>query len=277
MHRLKESNWDAVKFQKRSVRQNGDGFYSQEFLKTGRDSPWGKTQRDQKEGLEFSATDYKTLHHAAVREDIMWYASPWDVPSVEFLEGMGVPCYKIASLTARAFPDVLNEVAVTGKPIIVSTGMMTRRDIDRVVNTLSSNRLILLHCVGLYPCPAERVHLEMIPILQDAYPDIPVGYSGHETSLIPSIMAACLGACMIERHVTLDRNMYGSDQHASLDPGQFGLLADVLRMEGVPFLKDMFASIGVSAKCRVGDMVEGERQVYLKLLGQSSLNSLEVQ
>ncbi|MEC7820220.1 MAG: N-acetylneuraminate synthase family protein [Actinomycetota bacterium] len=209
----KEAGCDAVKFQKRTI----DIVYTQEFLNEERESPWGGTQREQKEGLEFSEDDYKEIDSYAKELDIIWFASAWDIPSQDFLKQFDLPVNKIASAMATNLEFVAH-VAKEKKPTFVSTGMTTLEEIDNVVEIFNNSDcpITLMHTNSEYPSPEENLNLNCITTLKERY-NLPVGYSGHEPSVSPSLIAACLGATAIERHITKDRSSYGSDQAASLE------------------------------------------------------------
>ena len=206
-----DTGCDAVKFQKRTI----DLVYTAEVLDASRESPWGNTQRDQKQGLEFTLEQYQEIDRYCRDNGILWSASAWDIPSLEFLDGFSPPFHKIASamLTYRSFVEA---VASKGRLTLVSTGMATIKIIDEVVEIFKSagTPFVLLHTVSTYPSPESDLNLSMIHTLLERY-KVPVGYSGHEPSVSPSIVAAALGATVIERHITIDRSMYGSDQAAS--------------------------------------------------------------
>jgi N-acetylneuraminate synthase len=209
-----DAGFDAVKFQKRTI----DKVYTQEYLNDPRESPWGTTQREQKEGLEFGLNDYEEIDKYCREKNIVWSASCWDVDSVDFLEQFDPPFHKIASPMLGHQP-LLERVASIRKLTYISTGMSTLQEIDEVVALFREARcpFELMHCNSTYPMKAEEANLRMIPTLQKRY-SVPVGYSGHETSLVTVCIAAlALGATSIERHVTLDRTMYGSDQAASVE------------------------------------------------------------
>ncbi len=220
---------DAVKFQKRTV----ELVYSKEMLDSPRESQWGKTQRDQKLGLEFEFAEYSTIDryirsHAKM---LVWFASPWDTKSVYFLEQFDVPIYKVASpcLTNLA---LLKAIAKTKKPVIMSTGMSTINQIKQAVGVLETygvNDLTLLACVSTYPCPVKDLNLNKIVSLKNLFPEHRVGYSGHEVGVYTTLCAAAMGAEVIERHITLDRAMPGSDQAASLEPGALIKLVKEIR------------------------------------------------
>lgn len=208
---------DAVKFQKRvpeiSVREDHKNKL--------RETPWGEiTYLDYKKRMEFGTREYSAIDEHC-QDRIIWFASPWDVPSVEFLERFGVPCYKIPSASITEM-ELLDAVRATGRPIIISTGMSTMAQVDRCVERLGgTDDLIILHCNSSYPAKNRELNLNMIPRLRERF-DCPIGYSGHEVGLQTTCAAVALGACMVERHITLDRAMWGTDQAASVEPG--GLL-----------------------------------------------------
>lgn len=209
-----DAGFDAVKFQKRTI----DKVYTQEYLNDPRESPWGTTQREQKEGLEFGLNDYEEIDKYCRGKNIVWSASCWDVDSVDFLEQFNPPFHKIASPMLGHQP-LLERVASMGKLTYISTGMSTLQEIDEVVALFrkAGCPFELMHCNSTYPMKVEEANLLMIPTLQKRY-NVPIGYSGHETSLVTVCIAAlALGATSIERHVTLDRSMYGSDQAASVE------------------------------------------------------------
>lgn len=208
-----EAGFDAVKFQKRDI----DQVYTQEFLDTPRESPWGKTQRDQKSGLEFSLNDYKEIDEYCKKKDILWSASAWDLNSQSFLNKFNLKFNKIASPMLGNFP-LIKAIAKEKKKTFISTGMSTLSEIDEVVEVFNKTgcEFELMHCNSTYPLKDEDANLRCIETLRKRY-NCKVGYSGHETSLIKvSLLAASLGATSIERHITLDRAMYGSDQSASV-------------------------------------------------------------
>ena len=209
---------DAVKFQKRTV----DLVYSPEELARPRESPFGTTNGDLKRGLELGEEAYGEIDRYCKERGVPWFASCWDEASVDFVERFEPPCHKIASacLTDDA---LLRRVQATGRPVVLSTGMSTVEEIDHAVSVLAGTDLVILHCTSTYPARDDELNLDVIPFLQQRY-DCPVGYSGHEVGVIGSVVAACLGAAMVERHVTLDRAMWGSDQAASLEPRGLELL-----------------------------------------------------
>ena len=209
-----DAGFDAVKFQKRTIAK----VYTQEYLNGPRESPWGTTQREQKEGLEFGLKDYEEIDKYCKEKNILWSASCWDVDSVNFLEQFDPPFHKIASPMLGHQP-LLERVASMRKLTYISTGMSTLQEIDEVVALFreAGCPFELMHCNSTYPMKVEEANLLMIPALQKRY-SVPIGYSGHETSLVTVCIAAlALGATSIERHITLDRSMYGSDQAASVE------------------------------------------------------------
>jgi N-acetylneuraminate synthase len=217
---------DAVKFQKRTV----EVVYTPEELAKPRENPFGPTNGDLKRGLEFGNEQYAEINRYCAPKDILWYSSCWDEASVDFMERFNPPCYKIASasLTDDA---LLRHHRRYGRPIILSTGMSTMEQVDHAVDVLGTTDLILLHCTSTYPSSVEELNLRGIQTLRERY-DVPIGYSGHEVGLATSVAAAAMGACMIERHITLDRAMWGSDQAASIEPqGIWRLVKDVRAIE----------------------------------------------
>jgi len=209
---------DAVKFQKRTV----DVVYTPEELAKPRENPFGTTNEDLKRGLEFGYEDYQAIDEYCQLNNIVWYASCWDEASVDFIGQFDRPCYKIAS-ACLTDDDLLRYYRRFGRPIILSTGMSTLEQIDHAVEVLGTEDLILLHCTSTYPAKPEELNLKAIQTLKARY-DLPAGYSGHEVGLATSVAASVLGACMIERHITLDRAMWGSDQAASVEPQGFSRL-----------------------------------------------------
>ncbi|MBG6107564.1 N-acetylneuraminate synthase family protein [Frigoribacterium sp. CG_9.8] len=218
----------AVKFQKRTP-----AISTPEHMKnTQRDTPWGvMTYLEYRYRVEFSREQYIEIGDYATLRGLDWFASPWDEPSVDFLEDLNVVAHKIASASVTDI-SLLQALAATGKPIILSTGMSTLAQIDRAVEVIGTERLVILHATSTYPLPAEEANLCMITTLQQRYPGVPVGYSGHERGLQISIAAVTLGAVAVERHITLDRTMWGSDHAASLEPTGFEHLVRDIRVIG---------------------------------------------
>ena len=221
----KECGCDAVKFQKRTV----NTVYTPEYLDSPRESPWGKTQRLQKNGLEFTGFEYCEMDEYCKSVGIPWFASAWDIDSQVFLKRYDLPYNKIASPMLTHIP-LLDMVAAEKKPTFISTGMSMYSQIDRAVEIFNEHQCpyTLMHAVSVYPCKDEDCNIGMIPMLRRRY-GCPVGYSGHETGIVPSVIAVVLGATAIERHITLDRTMYGSDQPASLEKHGLELLVRDVR------------------------------------------------
>jgi N-acetylneuraminate synthase len=215
---------DAVKFQKRSV----DVVYSREELAKPRESPFGATNGDLKRGLEFDYYDYQEIDAYCRASKIAWFASCWDEQSVDFMERFAPPCYKIASASLTD-DNLLRHTRATGKPIILSTGMSTLEQIDHAVDVLGKDNLILLHACSTYPAYYEELNLRAIPLMKERY-SVPVGYSGHETGIASTVAAAVLGACCVERHITMDRSMWGSDHAASLEPNGISRIVRDIRL-----------------------------------------------
>ena len=216
----------AVKFQKRTV----DVVYSAAELARPRESPFGTTNGELKRALEFGKDQYLQIDSFCKEKHIAWFASPWDEASVDFLETFDTPCYKIASASLTD-DQLLRSVRATKKPIILSTGMSTMTQIDHAVDVLGRKDLVILHATSTYPANYDELNLRVIPVLAQRF-GVPVGYSGHETGIASSVAAVVLGACMIERHLTLDRAMWGSDQAASLEPnGMLRLVRDIRLIE----------------------------------------------
>lgn len=213
INQAKAAGCDAVKFQKRTI----DIVYSPEFLAQRRESPWGTTQRAQKEGLEFGEAEYDVIDAYCRNLGIEWFASAWDIPSLKFLRRYKYNYNKVASAMATNEP-FLKEVASEKKPTFLSTGMCSLQDVDRAVEIFKKAEcpIMLMHAVSTYPAADKDLNLSVMHVLRERY-GLPVGYSGHEVSVSPSIMAAVMGAMAIERHITLDRAMFGSDQAASLE------------------------------------------------------------
>jgi len=216
---------DAVKFQKRTLNL----VYTQDFLNSPRDSPWGTTQIEQKEGLELDLEDYKEIDQYCKEKDIEWFASAWDLESQIFLKQFDLKYNKIASAMI-VYEDLLKDVASEEKHTFISTGMSTENDITKAVNIFRSNNcpFTLMHCISTYPMKDEDANLNVIKTLRDKY-NCDVGYSGHEVGLAVSYGAAALGITALERHITLDRAMYGSDQSASVEPPGFATLVGAVR------------------------------------------------
>jgi len=214
---------DAVKFQKRTV----EVVYSAEELARPRESPFGSTNGDLKRGLEFGVDQYAEIDRYCAAKNIMWLASCWDEASVDVLEQFNPPCYKIASASLTD-DNLLRHHRKTERPLIISTGMSTLPQVDHAVEVLGKRDLILLHTTSTYPSEVAELNLRAIPRISERY-DVPIGYSGHEVGLYTTLAAMVLGACVIERHITLDRAMWGSDQAASVEPQGFARLVKDIR------------------------------------------------
>ncbi|MHB8777713.1 MAG: N-acetylneuraminate synthase family protein [Anaerolineales bacterium] len=217
---------DAVKFQKRTP----EVCTPPDQQKQMRETPWGYiTYLDYRYKVEFNEEQYREIDRYCKEKKIDWMASVWDEPSVDFMQKFDTPAYKVpsASLTDH---DLLKHVRKTGKPVIISTGMSTMAQIHKGVNTIGEDNLVIMHCTSTYPCEPEELNLKMIETLRREFPNNPIGYSGHEVGLVPSAVAIALGATSIERHITLDRAMWGSDQAASVEPWGFETLVKYLRV-----------------------------------------------
>lgn len=216
---------DAVKFQKRTI----DKVYTKEFLDGPRESPWGSTQREQKEGLEFGVEEYREINRYCKEKGIEWFASAWDLESQEFLRQFDLRYNKIASAMI-VYEDFLKELASEGRHAFVSTGMSTEEDITKAVEVFRSANcpFTLMHCISTYPMNDEDANLNAIKTLRGKY-NCDVGYSSHEVGLAVSYAAAALGITALERHITLDRAMYGSDQASSVEPAGFRMLVGAIR------------------------------------------------
>lgn len=216
---------DAVKFQKRTIEK----VYTKEYLDSPRKSPWGTTQRAQKEGLEFGRQEYDEINKYCREKRIEWYASAWDVDSQKFLRQYGCKYNKVASAMLTQ-DELLNEIAEEKKYTFIATGMSSYEEIDHAVEIFKIHECPyeLMHCNSTYPMPLEDANLKLIRILADRY-GCKTGYSGHEEGTLVSVCAVAAGATSIERHITLDRNMYGSDQKASIEPFELCRLVKDIR------------------------------------------------
>jgi len=233
----KDCGADYVKFQKRTVAT----VYDEEMLNQPRESPWGKTQLEQKLGLEFGMAEYREIDAYCKKVGIPWFASCWDEGALDFIEEFDVPMHKIASPMLTNIP-FLKRVAALGKFTLISTGMSTLNDIAKAVNIFQrwGTPFVLMHCCSVYPCPEDMCNILTMEVLRKRFPDITLGYSGHEVGLIPSILGVAWGAEWVERHITLDRAMYGSDQSASLEHRGLELL--------VKYLHSIEDALGVAEK-----------------------------
>ena len=220
-----ESGCNSVKFQKRDINK----VYTQDFLNSYRESPWGTTQRDQKFGLEFDLNEYKEINQYCKEKGIEWFASAWDLNSQKFLQQFDCKYNKIASAMI-VYEDLLRMVAEEGKHTFISTGMTTYCDIQKAVDIFRKENcpFELMYTVSTYPMKDENANLKMINTLREKY-KCDVGYSGHEVGLSVSYAAAALDITSLERHITMDRSMYGSDQSASVEPAGFRQLVGAVR------------------------------------------------
>jgi N-acetylneuraminate synthase len=217
---------DAVKFQKRTP----EVCTPPEQQTQMRETPWGYiTYLDYRYKVEFNEEQYREIDRYCRERKIAWMVSVWDEPSVDFMEKFDTPAYKVpsASLTDH---NLLKYVRKTGRPLIISSGMSTMEQIKRGVEVVGAENLVIMHCTSTYPCEPEELNLRMIETLHREFPNNPIGYSGHEVGLVPSAVAVAFGACMVERHLTLDRAMWGSDQAASVEPGGFERLVKYIRV-----------------------------------------------
>ena len=253
-----EAGADAVKFQKRTVEivytpeelakprkvdpsiiQNAfdrmfiegiqyDDVLPEDSIARLRQDSGNTTNGDLKYALEFNLKVFDIIDLYCRDKDIFWFASSWDGQSAHFVNGFNVPCHKIAS-ACLTHADLLKRVRYNGKPVILSTGGSTMEQIEKAVSILGREDLVILHCVANYPCKDEEINLLIVETLKRKFAGVPIGYSGHEIGILPSVAAAVMGACVIERHITLDKNMPGSDHKASLDPQEFKQMIDEIR------------------------------------------------
>ncbi len=240
---------DAVKFQKRTPEK----CVPRDQWEIERDTPWGRmTYIAYRHKVEFGVAEYTEIDAHCKAKGIQWFASCWDEDAVAFMEQFAPPCYKVASASVTD-KVMLSALRATGRPVILSTGMSTMEEIDAAVQVLHRDRLAIAHAVSLYPCEVKDLNLRMIETLSRVYPGVPIGYSGHETGLVPTFAAIALGATFIERHITVDRAMWGSDQAASVELDGLKRL-----MNGV---RDVQASLGDGVK----RVLEGEAKQAKKL------------
>ncbi len=217
---------DAVKFQKRTP----DVCTPKDQQSKMRQTPWGYiTYLEYRYKVEFGVDEYTEIDRYCKEKGIDWFVSVWDEGSVDFMEQFDTPAYKLPSAALTDYP-LLKKVRSTGRPIIISTGMSTMEEIRKGIATVGEENLGVMHSTSAYPCPPEELNLRMIQTLKAEFPNIPIGYSGHEVGLVPSAVAVALGACMVERHITTDRAMWGSDQSASVEPGGLRKLAKYIRV-----------------------------------------------
>lgn len=229
----KRAGCDAVKFQKRTPER----CVPADQWSVMRDTPWGRMSYiDYKRRVEFGLEEYRIIDRMCRDLGIAWFASCWDLESIEFIERFAPPCYKVASASITD-GELLSAMKATGRPLMLSTGMSTAEEIASAVAAVGTRDLMIAHATSTYPCPPEELNLRMIGTLRRQYPDCPIGYSGHELGLTPTFAAVALGATFVERHITLDRTMWGTDQAASLDLRQLEQLVRTVR-EIAPILGD---------------------------------------
>jgi len=218
---------DAVKFQKRMPEKA----VPSEYQNVMRETPWGIiSYLEYRRMVEFGYKEYEEINQYCKEKGILWFASCWDEDSVDFIEQFAPPCYKVASASLTDAP-LLRKMKATGRPVILSTGMSTLEEIEAAVDLLGTDKLLIAHSTSTYPCPPEELNLRMIQTLQKKF-DCPIGYSGHEVGLQSTYAAVTLGASFVERHITLDRAMWGSDQAASVEPsGMIRLVRDIRVIE----------------------------------------------
>jgi N-acetylneuraminate synthase len=209
------SGADAVKFQKRTPEK----CVPREQWQVERDTPWGRmTYIDYRRRMEFGEAEFAAIDRHCRERGILWFASSWDDESVDFMEQFDPPCHKAASASLTDH-DLLRKMRSTGRPLMLSTGMSTMQEIERAVAAVAGGPLLLAHATSTYPCPLSDLNLRMLNTLKRQFAECPIGYSGHETGLAPTWAAVALGATFVERHITLDRAMWGSDQAASVEIG----------------------------------------------------------
>ncbi len=243
----KDAGCDCVKFQKRTP----ELCVPKDQWNIERDTPWGRmTYIEYRHKVELSLADFQQIDEYCRKKGIDWTASCWDEDSVDFINSFDVPFFKAASASLTDFA-LLKKKRATGKPLMISTGMSTMEEISEAVELLGTDNLLIAHSTSTYPCKPEELNLRMIQTLKRTYPDVPIGYSGHETGLSPTLAAVALGATFVERHITLDRAMWGTDQAASVEVSGFRRLVDNIR--------DVEKSLGDGVK-RVYESELGPRQ-----------------
>lgn len=227
---------NAVKFQKRTP----ELCVPKDQWNLERDTPWGRmTYIDYRRKVEFGMKEYEEIDRYCKDKGMMWFASCWDEPSVDFMELFNPPCYKAASASLTDH-SLLLKMKETNRPLIISTGMSTMEEIMEAVDVLGEDNLLIAHSTSAYPCNLKELNLKMIPTLLARFPLVPIGYSGHETGLVPTCSAVTLGASFIERHITLDRAMWGTDQSASVE------VVGLHRL--VTYIRDIERSLGDGVK-----------------------------
>jgi N-acetylneuraminate synthase len=220
-----EAHCDAVKFQKRTP----EICTPKDQWQIERDTPWGRmTYIDYRRKVEFSLEDYQEIDSYCKQKGINWFASPWDEPSVDFLVDFKTVIIKLASASLTDL-SLMKKAKASGLPLMISTGMSSMNEIETVINIIGTENLMIAHTTSAYPCDPRELNLKMIQTLANKYPGVPIGYSGHEVGLATTVAAVALGASFIERHFTLDRAMWGSDQAASVEPGGMAKLVRDIR------------------------------------------------
>lgn len=220
-----DAGLDAVKFQKRTP----ELCVPDEQKGQMRETPWGYiTYLDYRYKVEFGKEQYQEIDQYCQKLGISWFASVWDMLSVDFMEDLNTCCYKVASASLTDH-DLLKKIQSTGKPMIISTGMSTMEEINQAIESIGEDNMLIMHATSAYPCPPDELNLKMIQTLRSKF-DAPIGYSGHEVGLVPSAIAVAMGACAVERHITLDRALWGSDQAASVEPGGLQKLVKYIRV-----------------------------------------------
>ncbi|MCD4672610.1 MAG: N-acetylneuraminate synthase family protein [Anaerolineaceae bacterium] len=225
IRRAKKAGVDAIKLQKRTP----ELCVPLEQRSQMRDTPWGYiTYMDYRQKVEFGKEEYEEIDRYCKQEGINWFVSVWDEEAADFMEQFDPVCYKAPSASLTDLP-LLRKMRATGRPIILSSGMSTMKEIDAALEAIGQDNMLLCHSTSAYPCPPDELNLRMINTLQEKY-ECPIGYSGHEVGLITSVVAASMGACLVERHYTLDRAMWGSDQSASVEPAGFERMVKYIRV-----------------------------------------------
>jgi N-acetylneuraminate synthase len=253
---------DAVKFQKRTP----ELCVPRDQWDVERETPWGRMKYiEYRHRVEFGQKEYTEIDRYCRDRDILWFASCWDEEAVDFMEQFDPPCYKAASAALTDIALLLKKKG-TGRPLIISTGMSTREEIEQAVSAVGPENLLIAHSTSTYPCPPAELNLRVIQTLKALYPDCPIGYSGHEVGLSPTWAAVSLGATFVERHITLDRAMWGSDQAASVEISGF--------MRLVSNIRDIEKAMGDGVK-RVYETEMGQRKKLRRV--PSGNGSLELQ
>lgn len=225
IRRAKKAGVDAIKLQKRTP----ELCVPPEQRNQMRDTPWGYiTYMDYRYKVEFGKAEYQEIDRYCKEVGIDWFVSVWDEEAVDFMETFNPLCYKTPSASLTDLP-LLRKMRATGRPIILSTGMSTMEEIRKAVEVVGLDNMLMCHSTSAYPCPPEELNLRMVETLKHTF-DCPIGYSGHEVGLITTVVAVSMGACLVERHYTLDRAMWGSDQAASVEPEGFQRLVKYIRV-----------------------------------------------